>query len=117
MLPLTEATYHIIGSKEFALMKREAIFINASRGQTVDESVLIEALRTGAIGGAGLDVYETEPVLADNPLLEMPHVVTVPHIGSATANTRLNMAMTAAKNLEVALSGKMPPQCVPELKF
>ena len=117
MLPLTEATYHIIGSKEFVLMKREAVFINASRGQTVDEGALIEALRTGVIGGAGLDVYETEPVLADNPLLEMPHVVTVPHIGSATANTRLNMAMTAAKNLEFALSGKMPPQCVPELKF
>jgi gluconate 2-dehydrogenase len=116
MLPLTEATYHIIDTKEFELMKKEAIFINASRGQTVNEEALIEALRTGEIRGAGLDVYEAEPILANNPLLEMPHVVTVPHIGSATASTRLNMAMTAAKNLQAALAGQMPPQCVPELK-
>lgn len=116
ILPLTEETYHLIGLKEFNLMKRTAFFINASRGQTVDEEALIEALRSKKIMGAGLDVYEKEPVDYYNPLLKMPNVVTMPHIGSATEKTRADMAMLAAKNLVAGLLGEIPPGCVPELR-
>lgn len=115
-LPLTKDTYHLIDSKEFGLMKKTAIFINVSRGQTVNESALIEALENEKIAGAGLDVYETEPVDPKNPLLNFANVITVPHIGSATAKTRFNMAMTAARSLVDALSGNTPSTVVPELK-
>ncbi len=97
-------------------MKKTAIFINASRGATVDESALIEALNSGRIYGAGLDVFEHEPVAADHPLLSMPNVVTLPHIGSATESTRNQMAMVAAQNLVLALKGQAPPNIVKELK-
>lgn len=97
-------------------MKRTAIFINASRGATVDESALIHALDNGRIFGAGLDVFEREPVAADNPLLTMPNVVTLPHIGSSTEHTRREMAMVAAENLVLALQGHTPPHVVPELR-
>ncbi|MBU5677279.1 D-glycerate dehydrogenase [Alkaliphilus sp. MSJ-5] len=115
MTPLNNNTYHLIGSKEFDLMKREAIFINASRGQTVNEKALIEALENKKIFGAGLDVYDKEPIEPDNPLLKMSNVVTVPHIGSATEKTRSEMAMLAATNLVKALSGEKAPNVVPEL--
>ncbi len=116
MTPLTEETYHLIGDKEFSLMKNNAIFINASRGQTVNEEALIKALQNKKIFGAGLDVYEEEPINYDNPLLKLSNVVTVPHIGSATEKTRFDMAMLAAKNLVMGLSGETPPNIVPELK-
>lgn len=116
MTPLTPETTKLIGREQFRLMKRSAIFINVSRGQTVDEAALIEALREGTIRGAGLDVYESEPVSPDNPLLAMPNVVTLPHIGSATAKTRFDMAMLAARNLAAALGGQVPPDLVSELK-
>ncbi len=116
MTPLTEDTYHLMDFKEFDLMKRNSIFINASRGQTVNEEALIEALEKKTIMGAGLDVYEMEPVNFDNLLLKMPNVVTLPHIGSATHKTRGDMAMVAATNLVKALSGEVPPNIVPELK-
>lgn len=115
MTPLTDATYHLMDFKEFAIMKRESIFINASRGQTVNEKALIEALKSGKILGAGLDVYDIEPIALDNPLLKMKNVVTTPHIGSATEKTRSEMAMVAAVNLIKALSGERPPNVVPEL--
>lgn len=115
MTPLNNNTYHLIGAKEFDLMKREAIFINASRGQTVDEKALIEAIENKKIFGAGLDVYDKEPIEPNNPLLKMSNVVTVPHIGSATEKTRSNMAMLAATNLVKALSGERAPNVVPEL--
>lgn len=115
MTPLNNNTYHLIGSKEFDLMRREAIFINASRGQTVDEKALIEALEKKKIFGAGLDVYGKEPIEPNNPLLKMSNVVTVPHIGSATEKTRSEMAMLAATNLVKALSGENAPNVVPEL--
>ncbi|GAB7386991.1 bifunctional glyoxylate/hydroxypyruvate reductase B [Bacillaceae bacterium] len=116
LTPLTPETVHMIGRNEFRLMKESAIFINASRGKTVDEAALIEALREGWIRGAGLDVYEVEPVNHDNPLLELANVVTLPHIGSATAKTRFGMAMLAAENLVKALQGEQPPHLVPELR-
>ncbi|MDD9268963.1 2-hydroxyacid dehydrogenase [Paenibacillus sp. GCM10023248] len=116
MTPLTADTARLIGREELALMKKSAIFINASRGQTVDEAALIEALEQGIIRGAGLDVFEQEPVAPDNPLLRMPNVVTLPHIGSATHKTRFDMAMLAAENLVKGVLGEVPPNVVPELR-
>jgi gluconate 2-dehydrogenase len=103
--PLTPETEHLIGKEQFSLMKPTAFFINASRGATVDEQALIEALQNGTIRGAGLDVFDIEPTPIDNPLLQMPNVVTLPHIGSATDKTRYDMAKLAAENLVGALTG------------
>jgi gluconate 2-dehydrogenase len=116
MTPLTSETEHMIGKREFEIMKNSAIFVNASRGRTVDEQAMILALQQGQIRGAGLDVFDIEPVNPDNPLLQMPQVVTLPHIGSATSQTRFDMAMLAAKNLVSALKNEEPPYIVPELK-
>ena len=115
MTPLSEETFHLIDFEEFKAMKKTAIFINASRGQTVNEEALIYALQNRQILGAGLDVFETEPVNSDNPLLKMQNVITVPHIGSSTEKTRHDMAMLAAKNLIEALNGEIPISIVPEL--
>lgn len=116
MTPLTPETTRLIRKEHFEKMKRTAFFINTSRGQTVDEEALIEALQSGLIRGAGLDVFDREPVDPDNPLLKLPNVVTLPHIGSATAKTRFDMAMLAAQNLVAALAGEQPPNVVSELK-
>lgn len=116
MTPLTPETNRFIGRDELALMKKTAIFINASRGHTVDEVALIEVLEKGNIRGAGLDVFQQEPVDPDNKLLQMPNVVTLPHIGSATHKTRFDMAMLAANNLVKGLQGEIPPNLVAELK-
>jgi len=116
MTPLTEETKGLISYKEFALMKPSAIFINASRGQTINEEALIDALVKGKIYGAALDVYEKEPINLDNPLLKLSNVVTTPHIGSATAKTRFDMAMMAAKNLVKPLIGEAPVNVVKELR-
>ena len=112
LTPLTEETYHLIGEKEFSLMKETAIFINASRGKTVDETALIEALQHKKIFTAGIDTFTQEPIEKDNPLLSLTNVVTLPHIGSATLKTRHEMAMTAAKNLVAGLEGNTPPNIV-----
>ena len=112
MTPLTPETEKLMGKREFEQMKESAIFINASRGKTVDEEALIEALQNGEILAAGLDVFDPEPVKKDNPLLSMKNVVTLPHIGSATMETRFNMAMLAAENLVVGLRGDVPPTLI-----
>ena len=109
MTPLTPETEKLMGKKEFEQMKESAIFINASRGKTVDEEALIQALQNGEILAAGLDVFDPEPVKKDNPLLSMKNVVTLPHIGSATMETRFNMAMLAAENLVAGLKGRHSP--------
>jgi gluconate 2-dehydrogenase len=111
-VPLTEETRHMIGAKELASMKKSAILINASRGAIVDESALIDALRNGTIHGAGLDVFEKEPLPADSPLLQMANVVALPHIGSATHETRHAMARNAAENLVAALAGTLTTNIV-----
>ncbi|CAM4419484.1 D-glycerate dehydrogenase [Paenibacillus alkaliterrae] len=116
LAPLTPETTRLIGRKEFQLMKPSSIFVNISRGQTIDEAALIEALQQGTIAGAGLDVYEKEPVDVNHPFLKMPNVLTLPHIGSATTQTRNDMAMLAAQNLVSALTGHIPPNIVEELK-
>ena len=113
LTPLTDDTYQLIGEREFKLMKKSAIFINVSRGKTIDEQALIKALQNKEIHGAGLDVFEQEPIEKDNPLLGMSNVVSVPHIGSATAQTRDAMSMRAAENLVAGLTGEGPINQVP----
>ncbi len=98
-------------------MKSSAIFINAGRGPVVDEQALIAALQAGEIHAAGLDVFEHEPLAKDSPLLTLPNVVALPHIGSATHETRYNMAACAVDNLIDALNGKVEKNCVnPQVK-
>ncbi|SFU11861.1 gluconate 2-dehydrogenase [Kosakonia arachidis] len=112
VLPLTEETHHLIGKAQFAMMKKSAIFVNAGRGPVVDENALVEALQNGEIHAAGLDVFEKEPLPVDSPLLSLPNVVALPHIGSATHETRYNMAACAVDNLIDALNGKVEKNCV-----
>lgn len=111
-LPLTEQTHHMIGAAQFKLMKPSAILINAGRGPVVDEQALTAALKDGTLHAAGLDVFEVEPVPADAELLTLPNVVVLPHIGSATHETRYGMARDAVDNLIAALSGKVEKNCV-----
>lgn len=111
-LPLTAETKGLIGAEEFALMRPESIFINISRGKVVDETALIEALRTGQIRAAGLDVFEREPLQTDSPLLTLNNVVATPHMGSATHETREAMARCAVDNLLMALAGERPKNLV-----
>ncbi|WP_296251102.1 2-hydroxyacid dehydrogenase [Pseudomonas sp. UBA4194] len=111
VVPLSEKTRHLIGAAEFKQMKRSAILVNISRGPVVDETALVDALRNGDIRGAGLDVYEKEP-LAESPLFQLSNAVTLPHIGSATSQTREAMANRAMDNLTAALLGKRPQDLV-----
>lgn len=110
-VPLTEETRHLIDRDSFKLMKPEAILVNTSRGQVVDEAALEEALREGIIAGAGLDVYEDEPAVRPG-LLEIENAVLLPHIGSATRDSRSRMAAMAAENLIAMLTGGIPPNCL-----
>ncbi|WP_285129225.1 glyoxylate/hydroxypyruvate reductase GhrB [Leclercia adecarboxylata] len=112
ILPLTDETHHLMGKAQFEKMKKSAIFINAGRGPVVDEQALIAALKNGEIYAAGLDVFEQEPLPASSELLKMPNVVALPHIGSATHETRYNMAACAVDNLIDALQGKVDKNCV-----
>ena len=116
MTPLTDETHHLIGENELKKMKKEAFLINASRGPVVDEEALIKALQEDWIAGAGLDVYEREPIDKNNPLLQMKNVVTLPHIGSATRKTRDEMAVVAARALVEVLEKGDSPYIVPELR-
>jgi lactate dehydrogenase-like 2-hydroxyacid dehydrogenase len=110
-VPLTTETRYAIRAPQLALMKPSAFFINTARGNIVEEAALIEALQSGRIAGAGLDVFEHEPEVPC-ALLEMKNVVLMPHVGSATAGTRLRMAMLAGDNLLAALDGRRPPNLV-----
>jgi glyoxylate reductase len=110
-VPLTGKTRHLIGRRELSLMKPTAYLINTSRGQVVDEAALVKALREGVIAGAGLDVYEEEPVI--NPgLLTLENCILLPHIGSATTAARNRMAETAAQNLIAMIEGTHIPNLV-----
>ncbi len=112
ILPLTDETHHLMGKAQFEKMKKSAIFINAGRGPVVDEQALIAALKNGEIHAAGLDVFEQEPLPASSELLKLPNVVALPHIGSATHETRYNMAACAVDNLIDALQDKVDKNCV-----
>ena len=110
-VPLTPQTRHLIGSRELELMKPSAYLINTARGPVVDEAALVAALRQGQIRGAGLDVYESEPELCPG-LADLENVVLLPHLGSATVETRTRMALMAAENLLAGLRGDPPPNCL-----
>lgn len=113
--PLDDRSHHLIGADELRRMKRGAYLINTARGPIVDEKALVEALRTGEIAGAGLDVYEREPEMAAE-LAERPEAVLLPHLGSATAGTRDEMARLAAANAIAMLDLLPVPHCVnPEI--
>jgi len=109
---LTAETHHLIGPNEFDKMKRTAILVNTSRGPVVDNMALYEALRSGKIAYAALDVTEPEPLPADHPLLTLDNVIVAPHIASASVATRTKMALMATENLIAGLKGEMPPNPV-----
>jgi glyoxylate reductase len=111
-VPLTPETHHLIGAREFRLMKSTAVLINTARGGVVDPAALYEALRSGEIAGAALDVTEPEPIRPDDPLLTLPNCLIVPHIGSSSHATRGKMAAMAAANLLAGLRGERLPHCV-----
>jgi phosphoglycerate dehydrogenase-like enzyme len=107
-IPYAPSTHHLVGRPEFSKIKPGAILIHASRGGVVDDVALVEALKSGRVGGAGLDVFENEPAL--NPaFLGMKNVVLTPHIASSSEATRHAMAMLAAQNLVAALTTGTPP--------
>ncbi len=108
MLPLSDATRGMLNAEVFAQMKPGSFFINGGRGATVDEAALLQALDSGHLRGAGLDVFAKEPLPADSPLRTHPRVTPLPHIGSATAETRHAMAALAVTNLLQALAGEQP---------
>jgi phosphogluconate 2-dehydrogenase len=107
-LPLTEGTRGLMGAREFALMKPGAIFVNGARGPIVQEPALLDALNSGHLRAAGLDVFATEPLPLDSPLRTHPRVTALPHIGSATHETRRLMAELATTSLLQALAGERP---------
>ena len=98
----------VIGKKQFALMKKTAFFINASRGDVVAEADLLEALRNGSIAGAAIDVYEKEPPQKDNPLMSLSNVLLTPHNASQTRECMIRMALHAAQGIDEVLSGRRP---------
>ncbi|MHB1198016.1 MAG: 2-hydroxyacid dehydrogenase [Polaromonas sp.] len=108
ILPLSNETRGLMGAREFGLMKPGAIFINGARGAIVQEDALVQALDHGTLRAAGLDVFATEPLPMDSPLRSHPKVTALPHIGSATFETRHAMAVLATSNLLQALAGERP---------
>jgi lactate dehydrogenase-like 2-hydroxyacid dehydrogenase len=110
-VPLIPSTYHLIGEKEFKMMKKTAVLINSSRGPVIDEKALAKALKKKWIFGAGLDVYEHEPKITKE-LLYLNNVVLQPHSASATIKSRTQMATLAAENMIEGLKGLIPPNCI-----
>lgn len=111
-VPLTQQTRYLIDEKALKLMKKSAILVNTSRGAVVDNEALVKALRGGWIAGAGLDVFEEEPLNPNHPLTALKNVVLVPHIGSATYEARHAMAEAVAENLLAFYEGRIPPNLV-----
>ncbi len=109
---LNESTRHMMNAAAFAKMKKTAIVVNTARGPIIDPQALYDALKTGKIGGAALDVTEPEPIPLDSPLLTLPNCLIVPHIASASVATRAKMAQMAAANLIAGLRGDKLPTCV-----
>jgi len=112
-LPLTSGTHHLINADALALMKPTAILINTSRGGVVDQAALAQALSTGQIAGAAVDVTDPEPLPLEDPLWQAPNLLVVPHIGSATWTARERMAEIAVDNILAGLEGEPLPYQVP----
>jgi D-3-phosphoglycerate dehydrogenase len=110
--PLNDETRHMLGGPQFAAMKNDAVVINTGRGPTIDEAALIAALTNGEIAAAGLDVLETEPPAADNPLLGMANVIVTPHVASATTRMRPETRRRVGREVALALRGRWPMSCV-----
>lgn len=108
---LSSETRNLLDAPKIAMMKPGAVLVNTARGGIVNEQALYEALSRGDLYAAGIDVFEQEPVAEDNPLLSLPNVVAVPHIGSATTLTRARMADLAVDNTIAALEGQPMPHC------
>ncbi|WP_100405185.1 2-hydroxyacid dehydrogenase [Bacillus solitudinis] len=106
LVPSTKETHKMIGTAEFERMKKTAVFINTSRGTNVDEDALYKALESQSIYAAGLDVFEEEPISASHPLLKLNNITVLPHVGSASIQTRLQMAKLAVDNTICGLEGK-----------
>ncbi|RJS88916.1 hypothetical protein CW700_06105 [Candidatus Bathyarchaeota archaeon] len=111
-VPLTPETHHMISSREFDLMKEGAYLVNLARGRVIDEEALTEALRSGKLAGAALDVFEEEPPRRDNPLLSLENVILTPHIGASTREAMRRMAIQSAEGVLTALRGGIPPNVV-----
>ncbi|MFC5604333.1 2-hydroxyacid dehydrogenase [Sporosarcina koreensis] len=114
MAPQTPETIGLISRREFKLMKKSTIFINGSRGGLVNEDDLAAALKEGYILAAGLDVYVQEPIAENHPFLSLPNLVTLPHIGSATSETREKMEKMACRDLIATLTGERPGALINE---
>jgi len=102
-----DETRHLINADTLGLMKESAYLVNSARGPIIDEAALVDALKAGKIAGAGLDVYENEPETHPG-LVELDNVVLLPHLGSATIETRTAMGVLAAENAVLALRGERP---------
>ncbi|MCX8184775.1 MAG: glyoxylate reductase [Sulfolobales archaeon] len=113
-VPLTPQTKHMINENTLRLMKKTAILVNTARGAVVDTNALVKALREGWIAGAGIDVFEGEPIPADHPLTQFKNVVLAPHVGSATFEGRYRMAQVVLENLVAFYEGRRPPTLVNE---
>jgi len=110
-VPLTPQTNHFIGEKQLQMMKPSSILVNLSRGSVVDTDALHQALTNGTIAGAGLDVFDPEPVPTDHPILGLDNVVVLPHIGSASNRSRRDMHLLAARNLVAGLNRDRLEEC------
>jgi len=110
-VPLTPRTHHLIGARELALMRPTAFLINTARGPIIDEGALVNALKTGIIAGAGLDVYEQEPAI-HSALAQLKQVVLLPHLGSATLHARVQMGLVCLENIHAVLDGHPAPNQV-----
>jgi glyoxylate reductase len=110
-VPLTAKTHHLIGQREFSLIKPGAILINTARGAIVDHAAMLAALKSGRLAGAGLDVTDPEPIAVNDPLLRLDNVVVTPHIGSASIATRAQMAAVAVENVLEVFAGRLPRFC------
>jgi phosphoglycerate dehydrogenase-like enzyme len=106
--PLLSSTRHLIGRDVIAAIKPGAILVNTARGPVVDEEALVEGLRSGKLGGAGIDVYDPQPPSPDNPLLQMDQVVLTPHVASFTQEGRLRMGLTVVEDVLRVLRGQQP---------
>lgn len=111
-VPLNERTRHLIDREKLSLMKKTAYLINTARGDVVDENALVEALKSGQIAGAALDVFDPEPLPPDSPLFDCPNLIMTPHVGAHTYEAILRMNMMAAESIIDFFNGRVPKHVV-----